>query len=266
MPATSSPRQRPRSISRSASRREQPNLRLSGQSASRGLDEHADDHPRAGGVPGDLAELLLGVDGELLDAHGMRVRDVGGALDGVAEGDVARGHAEPEAEVDLAARGAVEAAAERRHRRHHLGGGVGLDRVVDDRVAEPLLERAVLRPHELEVEDHGRPVEVVRRGCRRPAAPKRRSRPDGCRRVVRARPRRRQRVACASPSVPGGSRRTPEFPKETLPSLREFSRRGPYRGACVGVVRSTLTWRARARAGRKEGEGRWKKAPQRSWA
>ena len=34
MPATSSPRHRPRSISRSASRREQPNLRLSGQSAS----------------------------------------------------------------------------------------------------------------------------------------------------------------------------------------------------------------------------------------
>ena len=33
MPATSSPRKRPRSISRSASRREQPNLRASGQSA-----------------------------------------------------------------------------------------------------------------------------------------------------------------------------------------------------------------------------------------
>ena len=38
---------------------------------------------------------------------------------------------EPEAEVDLAARGAVELAAEGGHGRDHLGRRVGLDRVVD---------------------------------------------------------------------------------------------------------------------------------------
>ena len=46
------------------------------------------------------------------------------------------GHAEREAEVDLAARGGVEAAAQRGDRRDHLGRRVGLDRVVDGRVAQ----------------------------------------------------------------------------------------------------------------------------------
>ena len=87
-------------------------MRLSGQSACERLDQHADDHPRARGVLGDLVELLLGVGGELLDAHRVGVGDVAGALDGVAEGDAVGRDPEPEAEVDLAARGAVELAAE----------------------------------------------------------------------------------------------------------------------------------------------------------
>jgi hypothetical protein len=34
---------------------------------------------------------------------------------------------------------------------------------------------------------------------------------------------------------------SPEFPKETLPSLREYPLPGPYRGACVGVVVAHMT-------------------------
>ena len=72
------------------------------------------------------------------------------------------GDAEPEAEVDLAARGAVELAAQRGDRGDDLGGGVGLDRVVNGRVAEAGIEGPVLGAEHVEIEDHRRTVEVGR--------------------------------------------------------------------------------------------------------
>ena len=171
MPATSSPRKRPRSISRSASRREQPNLRLSGQSASLASTSMRMITRAPGACAAILYELLLGIGRELLDADGVGVGDVGGALDGVAEGDVARpGTPSDEAEVDLAARGRVETPAEGRDRRDHLGRRVGLDRVVDRGAAEAGLERAVLGAQHLEVEDHRSGGRSRARGCRRPGA------------------------------------------------------------------------------------------------
>ena len=161
MPATSRPRKRPRSISRSASRCEQPNLRLSGQSASLEFDQHADDHPRARRVLGDLADLRFGVGRELLDPDGMGIGDVGRALDGIAERDMRRGNAQAEAEVDLAARGRVEMRPLGGEGCDNLGGGVRLDGIVDGGVAQALGQRIVFRAQHVEVEDHGRRVEVM---------------------------------------------------------------------------------------------------------
>ena len=167
------------------------------------LDQHADDHPRAGRVLGELVELLLGVGRELLDAHRVGMGDVARPLDRVAEGDAARSDAERQAEIDLAARGGVEVPAKRRHRRHHLGRRIRLHRIVDRRVAEAGLERAVLGPHHVEVEDDGRTVEVARADV---GILLRGDGALGRMNVVefeRADPQKRQRVACASPSVPG---------------------------------------------------------------
>ena len=104
-----------------------------------GLDEHADDHPRAGGVRGDLARAPP----RRRRRTARRPRACAWAMSAarlMVLPKAMRSAATPsaEAEVDLAARGAVEPAAERRHRRHHLGRRVGLDRVVDGRVAEAL--------------------------------------------------------------------------------------------------------------------------------
>ena len=57
-------------------------------------------------------------------SHAVGVGDVGGALDGVAEGDAVGLDPEAEAEVNLAARGAVELATEGGDGRDHLGGGI----------------------------------------------------------------------------------------------------------------------------------------------
>ena len=165
---------------------------------------------------------------------GVGVGDVGGALDGVAEGDAVAGHAEAEAEVDLAARGAVEPPAELGQRRHDLGRRVGLHGVVDRGVAEARRERAVLGAQHLEVEDHRRPVELARADVGVLARGNRARRPDGCRRVRAGSPAKaaacRMRISI-SPGL------VPEFPKETLPSLREFSRKG--------TLQRRVRWRQR---------------------
>ena len=223
MPATSRPRKRPRSIRRSASRREQPNLRLSGQSASDASTSMRMIDPRAGGVRGDLPELLLGVGGELLHAHGVGMGDVGGALDGVAEGDAVGGDAEAEAEVDLAARGAVEAPAQLGQRRHDLGRGVRLDRVVDRGVAEAgrrargTCARSISRSKITVGRSKSR--ERMKASCRAETALiagwMSKSRAGSPAKAAAC----RMRISI-SPGL------VPEFPKETLPSLREFSRKG----------------------------------------
>ncbi len=227
----SSPRSRPRSIRRSASRREQPNLRLERPVGLGFLDQHAQDDPRARRMLGEFHQLRLGIRGELLDAHGMRVRNVGGPLDRVAEGDVAGGDAECQAEVDLAARGRVEMRALRGQGRDHLGGGVRLDRVVDHRLAEALRQRVVLRAQHVEVEDDRRTVEFARADvgilARRNLRVERMS--------VKAGGITRQGGSVAHAHLHQSREATPEFPKETLPSLREPPVTGTYRGACVGV-------------------------------
>jgi hypothetical protein len=68
-----------------------------------------------------------------------------------------------EAELDLAARGRVEMRAERHKPLHDRAGGVGLHGIVDVGVAETRLQRAVVRFHDIDVEDKGWAPEILRR-------------------------------------------------------------------------------------------------------
>jgi hypothetical protein len=103
----------------------------------RGLDQHPDDHPRAGRVRARSCAPPPRHRPRTAARRRMGPGDVLGRLIVLPKAIMLGRHAEPEAERDLAARGRVEPAAHRRgQRRDHLGRRVGLDRVVDDGIAE----------------------------------------------------------------------------------------------------------------------------------
>ena len=89
--------------------------------------------------------------------------------------------------------------------RDDLGGGVGLDRVVDGRVAEAAVEGAVLGAQHVEVEDDRRAVELGRADEGILRAPRRRWSRGGCRRVRAGSPAKAAAYRMRISISPGGS-------------------------------------------------------------
>ncbi len=125
------------------------------------VDDQADIDLCAGRVLGDLFKLLLGIGGKEGHARMPGELDVAHLLDGVAERDVLGPRAQAQAELDLCAGGCVEARSEVHETLDDLTLGVGLDGVVDARLAETGLEGAVLLFHAIDVEHERRAVELL---------------------------------------------------------------------------------------------------------
>ena len=123
------------------------------------FDQQADIDLCTGRVFGELFQLFGGIGGKQANARAIGKGDVGGFLDGVAEGHARGTGPLRQAQLDLGARGGVEMRALGHQAGDHADFGVRLDGIVDMRRTQPGLQRVVLGGHGIGVDDQGRTVE-----------------------------------------------------------------------------------------------------------
>ena len=156
----------------------------------------------------DLLKLLLRVGGEDADPGLMRKGDVGRFLHGVAERDMLGRGPLAQAQFDLGARGGIEMRPDGDEALDDLAGRVRLDRIMDIRRAQPLLELVILIFHSVDVENERRLVDhQVGKGSIQTGNGRKGAQSDGC------------NVGHVNLRQTGAQ--CPKVPKETLPSLHK---------------------------------------------